>query len=332
MATIKDIAEEAGVSIATVSNVIRNANSHVSAETVERIQKIMKKLNYTPNMSARALVSKKSKIIGVLSYVGEVGEFRPDPFLGNLFRAIESALSKKGYYMLQKTISSEKELQDLYASWNLTGIIVHAAFEGTFFEQLESLPCPCVLIDSYIKNCPFPNVGIEDFKGSYLATKHLIQNGHKNIAFVSPAIYENGVVRERFEGYKAALKEAGIAFSEENIFNVNALDEGEKIASEIQNRHDITAIFATADMLAYGIMSALQKAGLKIPDDISIVGFDDLFYSSMITPALTTVRQDLNQRAVMAVNVLTRIIENDESVKNTMLAVELIERDSVRKL
>ena len=85
-------------------------------------------------------------------------------------------------------------------------------------------------------------------------------------------------------------------------------------------------------MLAYGIMSALQKQGVKIPDDISIVGFDDLFCSSMITPALTTVRQDLNQRAVMAVNVLTGIIENDESVKNTMLAVELIERDSVRKL
>ena len=100
----------------------------------------------------------------------------------------------------------------------------------------------------------------------------------------------------------------------------------------MEKNRDLTAIFTMSDAMAIGACRQLTDMGYKIPDDISIVGFDDLFCSSMITPALTTVRQDLNQRAVMAVNVLTGIIENDESVKNTMLAVELIERDSVRKL
>lgn len=334
MITIKDIAKEAGVSVTTVSNVIHNKKSRVSPELVKRINEIIKKNHYSPNLSARALVSKNSRIIGVLSY-GEKTDVRSiseDPFLGTLIRSMEYEISLRGYYTMFYTISTEEELLTLRDNWNLAGIIVHGLFEGKLFNFLTKTDIPCVLIDSYIKDEHFYNVGIDDYKGGYMATSHLIKNGHKNIAFASPAIFETGVVHERYEGYVNALKDAGLRQKDKNLFQVNTIEAGFTLGQKIASRKDITAVFATADLLALGIIAGLRNKGLNVPEDISVVGFDDLYSSPLWNPPLTTIRQDVRLKGLTAVNTLVDVIEGKEVKKQISLPLELMERESVKKI
>ena len=334
MVTINDIAKEAGVSISTVSNVIHGVKTHVSPETAERIMKIIEKKQYKPNMSARALATKNSRIIGMLSHV-EKQDFSclpEDPFLGMLFRSVEMELSARNYYLMIKTVSTEEELLDLHKNWNFAGIIIHGVFEGSFFNQLTKITIPCVLVDSYIKHNRFLNVGLEDFKGGYTATSYLIEKGHKIIAFASPDIFETGVVAERFAGYKAALKDAGIEFNPDNVFQVSTLDSGWSIGEKIAQRPDITGVFATADFLAMGIISALQSKNISVPEDKSVIGFDDLYASQLFNPPLTTIRQDVKLKGSIAVKTLVDLIEGREISENTVLPVDLVERKSVKQI
>ncbi len=333
MITIKDIAQEAGVSITTVSNVIHGAKSRVSQETVEKITKIIERHHYTPNMSARALINKNSRIVGVVNHAVHSGaKLSEDPFLSLLLRAIEQELSQHDYYMMFRTVSTERELLALCSTWNLTGMIIIGVFEGAFFRRLAKSGVPCVLLDSYIPENTLYNVGLEDFKGGYMATKYLIDKGHRQIAFVSPPVYDQGVVHERFMGYRKALEEAGIAFDEKNAYEVTSVDEGKPVGRALAARNDISAVFATADLLAAGIIAGLYEEGRRVPDDMSVIGFDDMYLSNTITPPLTTIRQDVRQKGVLAVSILLEYLENKKIEKNTVLPVELVERASVRSL
>ena len=334
MATIKDIAKEAGVSVTTVSNVIHNTKSRASKETVERIRAIIEKYHYVPNMSARALVSKNSKIIGVLTYAEKKDiHFIPeDPFLGILIRSMEMNLTIRGYFTMVQTVSTLDELLALRDNWNFAGIIVHGLFEGGIFNQLTQDDIPCVLIDSYIQNDRFYTVGVNDFEGGRMATAYLASKGHKNIAFVSPTIFETGVVHERFMGYKSALEEAGVAFSQKNVYQVSTLDVGFALGQKIAECNDITAIFATADLLALGVIAGLQSKGISVPGDKSVIGFDDLYGSPLFNPPLTTIRQSVREKGVKAVDTLIDVIEGKTVPRHINLPLELIERGSVKAI
>ena len=334
MVTIKDIAKEAGVSVTTVSNVIHKKKSRVSQELVERIDSIIKKYHYSPNLSARTLVSKSSRIICILIY-GEHTDARfisEDPFLGMLVRAIELEISLRGYFAMIRTVCTEEELLTLRDNWNLAGVVVYGLFEGDFLKLLSNADIPCVLIDSYIKNDSFYRVGINDYEGALMAVKYLISMGHKNIAFVSPTIFDEGVVRERFKGYTDALKKAHIKVNEKNVFQVSTLEAGPSVGKKIAERKDITAVFATADFLALGVISGLKEKGVSVPEDKSVVGFDDLFCSPIFNPPLTTIHQDVKQKGFMAVDNLIRLIEGKEVKINDELPISLVERGSVKKL
>lgn len=334
MATIKDIAQEAGVSTVTVSNVIRGAKSHVSQETYEKITKLIEKHHYTPNMMARTLVTKNSHLIGFINHSESLqeGEIQDDPFFGLLLRSIERDLSLKNYYLMTKTVTNEQEFQSICDNWNLAGLIVYGVFEGSFFNKLSRSKIPCVFIDSYIAGNSCYNVGLEDYKGAYRATEYLISSGHKNIAFVSPVIFDTGVVHERFMGYRDALRDNGIEFKQENVYQVSTLSSGIPLGEKLAERNDLTAAFATADLLALGIMAGLQRKGKKVPEDISVMGFDDIFESRLFVPSLTTVRQDVRQKAASTVNNLLDLIDGKEVIKNTILPIQIIERDSVKKI
>ena len=338
MATIKDIALEAGVSTVTVSNVIRGAKSHVSQETCDKITKLIEKYHYTPNMMARTLVTKNSHLIGfinqaeVVKNASDIGDIQPDPFYGILLRSIEFYLSRKDYYLMAKTVSTEEEFQSVCDNWNLAGLIVYGVHSGSFFNKKLKIKSPCIFIDSYLDDDGNYNVGLEDYKGAYKATEYLIEKGHKNIAFISPIIFDTGVVHERFEGYKNALKDAGIEFSQKNVYEVSTLSSGIASGEKLAERNDITAVFATADLLALGIMSGLQRKGKKVPEDISVMGFDDIFESTLSVPPLSTVRQDVRQKADATVNKLIDLIEGKEVVKNTILPIQIIERASVKEV
>lgn len=334
--TIKDIAREAKVSPTTVSNVIHKNYQHVSLETAKKIERIIKEKGYIPNMLARSLVKRHSKIIGVINCLIplERGSFVQDPFHTVFIGGVEKELSKRGYFIMLRTVNEKEELNTLLKNWNLAGVIITGIFEDEFYQVLKTSEIPVILIDSYVNDDSFLKVGLEDFKGGYLATKYLIEKGHRDILFISPKIKPKGVLEERLRGYKRALEEAGISFKEENIYEHGTrIDECIDLGRKISERKDITAIFITADIMAAGIMSGLREKGIKIPEDISIVGFDDLEISLLTNPRLTTIHQEVEKKGVIAAQMIVEQIEGHKiNKREVILPVHIIERDSVRNL
>ena len=336
MVTLKDIAKEANVSVTTVSNVIHGNYKKVAPETVEKIKMIIKRDNYVPNMTARSLVNKLSKIIGVINHVvpEKSGSFISDPFHSVVIEGIEKKLREKGYYMMIRTVYNEEDLFSLLRNWNIDGLIIIGLFQDEFFEKLTMSNIPFVLIDSYIDNQKVLNIGLDDCRGGYLATKYLIEKGHRNIVFASPIIKKNGVVEERFIGYKMALKEANIPFLDKNVYQQEiTITEGIELGHKLSQRTDITAVFATADILAAGIISGVTESGKSVPEDISVVGFDDLYISSLTAPRITTIHQDPQEKGKVAVEALVSVIEGGTIENyNIILPVSLVERHSVKDI
>ena len=333
MATIKDIAKTVGVSCTTVSNVIHGKPGRVSAETIIKINKAIEDLNYVPNMSARSLVSNSSKVIGVINHIVTTRDknFMEDPFHSIFIGAIESTLRENGYYLMLRTVETSQDLNFFLRNWNVDGLILTGIYEDDFYSVLTKLNIPVVLIDSYVSNSNICNVSLEDFNGGYLATKYLIDHGHRSIAFASPFIKYKGVVSERFDGYKKALSEANIQFNENLVFE-QELDTPTAIAlgKSLAKRNDFTAIFSTADILAAGIITGLKQAGKKVPDDVSIIGFDDINLCNLISPALTTIHQDAHLKGKLSVNYIIDKLENKPiHQRETILPVRVVERDSV---
>lgn len=336
MYTLKDIAKEANVSVTTVSNVIHGNNKRVAKETVEKINRIIEKYNYIPNMTARSLVNKSSKIIGVINYVvpEKSGNFVSDPFHSSIIDGIEKKLREKGYYLMIRAVFSEDDLFSLLRNWNMDGLILIGLFQNNFFDKLLNVNVPLVLIDSYMDNDKIINIGLEDCKGGYIATKYLIDKGHRNIVFASPIIKKNGVVEERFKGYRMALEESNIPFRSENVYQQEInITEGIELGHKLSIRKDVSAIFATADILAAGIISGLNEQGKSVPNDFSVIGFDDLFISKLSSPRLTTIHQDVQDKGKIAAESLINVIEgNLNGIRSIILPVRLVERNSVRDI
>jgi LacI family transcriptional regulator len=245
---------------------------------------------------------------------------------------IEKKLREQGYYMMVRTVANEEELFSLLNNWNFDGLILTGLFNDSFFARLLEANKPVVLLDSYIKDSRIFNIGLDDRKGGFMATQYLIDKGHRDIVFASPTIKKSGVIEERFKGYKAALKKNHIAFSPKNVYEQEIeLNEGIALGHALAGRRDISAVFATADILAAGIISGLINAGRRVPGDISIIGFDDIFYSRIISPPLTTVHQDIEEKGAVAARLMVDYLEGKEkSPRNIIMPLSLVERDSVK--
>lgn len=336
MVTIRDIAQATGVSATTVSNVIHGKNNRVSAETIQSINNAIEQLGYVPNMSARSLVSSSSKVIGFVNHVitRTDANVMDDPFHSSAIGAIEMALRENGYYLMLRTVETAEELVTFLQNWNMDGLFFTGIFKDKFFDSVAGLHIPVVLIDSYVRTSQFCNVGLEDFTGSYNATRHLIEKGHRHIAFASPNIKDGGVLQERFLGYKAALAEASIPFDKSLIFQQEMDIASCKLACDDIVKHpEITGIVVSADIMAAGIMAGLKSKGVRIPDDISIVGFDDINIAQLVSPPLTTIRQDMNLKGRLAVDFMLQLLSGKPlETKEITLPTKLIERDSVRAL
>ncbi len=336
MITLRDIAREAGVSITTVSNVINEKKCRVSKELVERIKEIIQRENYVPNLTARTLAKNSSRIIGVINHLVPKlnGGFLADPFHNAFISGIEDRVREKGYFVMVRTVEDAKGLQTIHRNWNLDGLILTGLFEDDFLEGVKSLNIPFALIDSYVDQPDVYNVGLEDMQGGYLATKYLLEHGHREIAFASPPVKPNGVIDQRLQGYQKALKEYDLSFNPNLVFQGEiAIPEGIKLGIRLGRRPDITAVFANADILAAGIISGLQEIGLSVPKDKSIVGFDDNYLSMITSPRLTTIHQNAEEKGVIATEMVFAQIDKDESqIQNIILPVSLVERDSVRRL
>lgn len=338
MATLKDIAAEAGVSIMTVSNVINENYSRVSEKNILKIKELIKKYNYVPNLSARSLSSKSSKIIVTfLPKDDPLVNYFSNPYMGELFGEIETLIRKQDYFVLIRSLEKISSIPTILKNWNADGAIILTHQSHSDMKTItHSSECPVVFIDSYdTEDFAALTVGINEYKGGYTATKHLIYNGHKKIAFAGPYSETNDIVYNRYLGYRAALKEAGIEYSSSRVIKTNTTyEDGIRIGKAIANNaYDVSAVFATADILAIGIMEGLHRNGMIVPNDLSVVGFDNLQICSFVTPKLTTISQNVRQKAESAVNLLMQAIRDNSFRKSAInLDVELKERQSVRKL
>ncbi|MBQ4264835.1 MAG: LacI family DNA-binding transcriptional regulator [Clostridia bacterium] len=335
MITLKEIAAEAGVSVMTVSNVINNKTSKVSPQTAQRVREIVEKHHYEPNMAARSLISKASRIIVMLLPLWHetADSLLLDPYVGQMAGFIETLLREKGYYVMLCSFKEADQALALMRTWQADGAILMMPHEDVITRRLvKRSSAPLVVIDRKYDDLTMHAVCLNDRKGGYISTKHLLQMGHREIGFAGPTIDQSSVIHDRYMGYCDAMAEYGIEPNPAWTFDAYFHQEGgEIIGGQLTDMaHRPTAMVCTEDLIACGIMKAYQAKGLRTPEDISVVGFDDTLPSRLISPAITTVKQDVYGKASNAVNMLMDVIEHPENEEHyVMLDVELIERESV---
>ncbi len=334
--TLKDVAQRAGVSPATVSYVL-NGKRTISESTRQRVMDAVRELDYVPDLNARGLSMRDSKLIGVVVPQTEPGDrlMFQNSFYSEVLGSIEYYARQEGYHILISATDANESYLTLAKQRNLDGIIVIGMYPSDFYRQMKKTQIPIVLVDSYCNDYYYHNVRIDDAYGSYLATQYLLRCGHRSIAFFVGQMCENGVMKKRLVGYQRALEEFSVDYREEYVFEGQIDYENGVLLSRklLDSGLPVTAVVAAADILAIGAMKGFYEAGVKIPEDISIIGFDDLEISQYLTPGLTTVRQQISLKGQKAVELLLRhIAEPNLTKQEVILPLQLIERGSVRKL
>lgn len=333
---LKTIAKAAGVSTATVSNVI-NGNYHkVSQKTIQKVKKIIEENDYQPNATARSLASKESRIIGVIfPHVGGQEFFSMSSYNTQLLGFLENYVRAQGYYLMIRCTGECKESIPLLSSWNVDGVILFGAFEDEVKEISNNLDVPTVYVDTYADQCGIANVGIDDYRGGYLAARYLLGKGHRKIAFVGPDVNSQGVIQQRYQGFCDACAEEGVEMTPKHIFRADTTYRhgivcGQKIAI---SQEKFTAAATMSDTVAFGVMEGLRLCGLSIPGDVSIIGFDDLPECCYSTPKLTTISQKIDQKAFLVGEYLFEMIREKKAITaNRKIDVEIIERQSVKEI
>lgn len=327
--TIKDIARQASVSVATVSYVV-NKSKWVSPELTERVLKAIEQLGYSPNAVARSLRQKHTRMIGLIV---------PDssnPFFAEIAKGVEDAGFEAGYSVIlcNSNASLDRELVylNLLQSKRVEGIIFIAT--STHVEQLRTIVRSGIPVVTFYRELPGLDVDtfrIDNFQAGYLGTRHLIDLGHHNIACIQPASAQTPS-SQRVEGYKHAMTEAGIPWQEKLMpRGDNHISGGEIAAQElIRSGLPFSAIFSTNDAMAIGAMRALRGSGYQIPQNASIVGVDDIILASYSEPPLTTVAQPKYDAGCQAVSFLIERIGGgyNQEPRNVMLDIQLVQRSS----
>lgn len=334
--TIKQVAEKAGVSVASVSNVI-NGNYHkVSAETRRKIERIIQETGYTPNAMARSLATQESRIISlVIPYIGEYFTFNYNPYYAELIAELEKYVRARDYCLMIRCIERCRDIVPMLSSWNVDGVFFAGASGEEIREVRSSLKCPAVFIDSFCEDDGVVCVGIDDYRGGYLSAQHLLNLGHRRIAFAAPQFGEEGVIRERFCGFRDACLEKGVEIAQDDVFQVdtvasNSIVAGNDIALSPKR---FTAVGVMSDLSACGIIQGLRQCGKSVPDDISVIGFDDLSICSFSYPKLTTISQDICIKAQRSGDLLMKmILGKEELTACEKISVKLVERESTRKV
>ncbi len=286
--TIRDVAVAAGFSVNTVSRAL-NEKPDVSEKTRRAILEAAKKMGYRPNRLARGLRSNKTQTIGVI--VADIA----NPFFGAVVKGIEQAASKQGLSIIlansDETCKREAKAIQVMLSEKVDGILITPCQkERKTIIDLKQSGLPFVLLGRCFDDLSIDYVIPNDMYGGFLATKHLLEIGHTRIAIVNAPLYISSA-KHRLKGYKKALSQYGVKV-DESLITSQALTvkEGYRVARSIlRQAHRPTAIFAYSDFVAFGVMKAIREAGLRVPEDIAVVGFDDVEFSSCLEVSLTTV-------------------------------------------
>lgn len=325
--SIKDIARVAKVSHSTVSRALRNSPL-VSRETAERIRQIAEEMGYRPSAVARSLVTRKTKTIGVV--VTTIA----DPFIAEVVSGIEEVANDHGYsvFLANSNADPDREIKVVHSfhERRVDGILVTASRVGALYiGHLSEMKVPIVLINNQHPGEFVHSVMIDNVTASRMATEHLIHLGHRRIAYIGDQFgYQSDT--ERFAGYRQALERAGLTFQPELVVHGDGKPEGGMRAMEQLLRLSPlpTAVFCYNDMTALGALRVARMRGLRVPEDISLVGFDDLFIASYTEPPLTTIRQPKRRMGQRAMELLLQLLRGEDSQQTIWMQGELIVRHS----
>lgn len=323
-ATIKDVAKKANVSVATVSRIINNLPGY-SEETKKRVVQVIKDLGYQPNEVARGLINRKTKTIGVL--VPAVS----DLFASEVLAGIEEGAHEFGYgVMICKTNNDGKRtmhyLQALHEKRVDGMIIVSEAIKLEYYKAIQSMNISVVLVATQSKY-PIPFIKVNDYKAAYDATKYLLDNGHTNVGMIAGTKGDKISTTPRVKGFKDALHDKGIGLTKEMIaFGRFDFRSGKKEMERLLDRlPNLTGVFCASDEMAVGALSFLYQKGIKVPTQISIIGYDNTASAEKAIPPLTTVAQPLYDMGKASIQVLL----NASSKENHIFPHHIVERETV---
>lgn len=332
MPTIREVASRAGVSPTTVSHVINNTR-FVSADARQRVLDAMAELNYRPNVLARSLRRGETRTLGLIL---------PDsanPFFAEIARAIEDTAFRNGYNVIlgnsENELTKEQVYVDVLVNKQVDGLIFVATGDHSpSLEQLVNDGLPVVVVDRRLSDLEVDTVLTDNLQGGLTATRYLLDLGHRRIACITgPSNLTPSA--ERVIGYRQALEERSLPVDETLIRKGDFHPHSGYLAvSQLLHRQPRpTAFFICNDMMAIGALRALAEAGLHVPQDCSLVGYDDIELASYVTPPLTTIRQDKNAMAEAAVQLLLeRIAEPSLPARTRILPTCLVERQSTRRI
>ncbi|MGB2078508.1 MAG: substrate-binding domain-containing protein [Vibrio sp.] len=330
MATIKDIAKEANVSIATVSRVL-NKSPKASKASIETVTQAMKKLGYRPNAAARALVNQSTQTMGVLVY--DVS----DPFFGSMVKAVDHVANAQGKHLLigngYHSAQKEREVIELLIQNRCQALVIHSKSLPSeeliaFANEIPGL----VLINRFIPEISERCIALDNHKGSYLATEYLIKNGHQHIGYIC-SNHDIEDTHQRKAGYLQALKDYNLPHLESYIEYGSPDEEGGEVAMNnlLAKGLPLTAIATYNDYMAAGTLSVLEENGIQLPQDMSIIGFDNGLIAKYLHPKLTTVRYPIQMMAEKAAQLALQLIDNPKAKAETSMFVPtLVRRLSVK--
>ena len=325
--SIKDIARVAEVSHSTVSRALHDSPL-ISQETKARVQHIARQMGYSPSGIARSLVTKRTQTLGLV--VTTIA----DPFIAEVVQGIEEHALDAGYSVIlcQSQSDPDRELAavEILREKRVDAIIVTASRLGSLYlPLLESLSIPIVLINNQQDGRYVYSVSTDNLRGGQMAADHLLELGHTCLGYVGGPEW-SAQSSQRLAGVRRALRARGIALDPAHTASGDGRCQGgrEAMAEILRQPKMPTAFLCYNDLTAVGAMGAARQAGLRVPDDLSIMGYDDIAQASYVVPALTTIRQRMSEMGSRAAGMALRLLDGEQAVEDILVPVELVERES----
>ena len=331
MSNIKEVSRLAGVSISTVSRVL-NESGPVSDGTREKVMSVVEQLDYKPNAMAQALVTNRSNGIGVI--VNEIAS----PFYNGIISGIERTIESEGMHLVVSSghnkRETEKEALEFLKQGRSDGIIIQfdACSDIDFLDWTEGCQ-PFAIVGRFIPELAESCIYIDNVRGGQLATNHLISKGHKHIAHISGPLGMQDS-RHRWQGYQTAMRQAGLEVDDRYFVESDFLEKGgyRSVKRLLERDIELTAIFAANDQMAAGALKALRDENLNVPNDVSLIGYDDVMLAQYLYPSLTSIRQPLLEIGQAAANLVLNALEKRNMEVKKKFEPLLVERESVATL
>jgi LacI family transcriptional regulator len=336
--SIKDIAKSAGVAISTVSNVINNKDL-VTEKTRKKVLKTIDKLGYKPNLLAQSLRTHRTKTVGVVVY--DIS----NPFVAQIVRGMEEVAKKRGYIMVlgctfNDMIEEERQINVLLNQFIDGLLIVSGGDNAAIYKKLARKKVPMVFVDRELESIGEACVIIDNIDAAKSAVDYLVSLGHKEIGYISYPTKSQTIVRNRYNGYCKGLEDNGIAYNEDFVIIDGAYLDQELEGKDMDITFNLmqayiakkrlpTAFITISDIIAYGLLKALRVNNIKVPEEVSVIGFDNIIFDNYVCPPLTTVKQPKKLMGITGMNLLLDIVEGkDIEKKKIILPTKIIVRES----